>query len=346
MNNYQALVEMKLEPLAKSGDNYIYRCPKCEGNIGSGHLYINYKKNKYNCFKCDVAGSDIRRLLYLLGVDAQFDYENIFSSYQQSLDDILSAPPKCMRMDYSKNLKLLTAYYDWHTKELSEEAYLYLQKRGVSDSTIYNLRIKEGVNRYGEQFSYFKQEYAGVDYSQRIMVPSLRKDGTISYYVGRDYTGKKKNKYVNPSQKFAYASEDVWNLDMINSKHVIICEGVFSAITAGGIKMNACATYGKSISRSSNTDREDVIVPCQGEKLLAKKFDTYYVAYDSDALREALNTCRYLFDRGANVKLVYIDPQVYGMKADANDIGYDTFLSLLSSAKKYDRLLELELGFK
>ena len=127
------------------------------------------------------------------------------------------------------------------------------------------------------------------------MVPSLRRDGRISFYVGRDYIGDKPAKYMNPPKELGAASEDVWNLDMIESDSVIICEGVFTAIAASPFKLNAVATYGKSISKVSSND-SGTIVTSQGEKLLNKKFKNYYIAYDADAHKEAIQSCDYLYD--------------------------------------------------
>ena len=62
MDYYQTLIESKLECLGYSGENSIYRCPVCERNSGSGHLYVNYQKGMFNCFKCNF--SDDGRVLY------------------------------------------------------------------------------------------------------------------------------------------------------------------------------------------------------------------------------------------------------------------------------------------
>ena len=69
-----------------------------------------------------------------------------------------------------------------------------------------------------------------------------------------------------------------------------------------------------------------------------KKFKTYIVFYDKDARISALNTCKYLYDRGANVKLVTIDTDKYGDHADANDLSYIEKLECLKNAKSYNEL--------
>lgn len=347
MNNYQTLVESRLPVIGKSGNDLIYRCPRCEGDTGSGHLYVNYQKNKFHCFKCGFKGSSVVSLVTELGYKLEIDYEKLSSDTSKELDDIINGELELSRskrvVDYSRDLRRLTSYYRLHTKSLSNPAKNYLRNRGISDYFMEKYQLLEGVNNFGKTFNLFNQVVEGRDYSNRIMIPSLRRDGTISFYVGRDYTGMKKNKYLNPPQTLAYSSEDVWNLDTVESRSVIICEGVMTAITAGGLKRNAVATYGKSISAKSNTDNLVVSVTSQGEKLLSKKFDTYYVAYDADALQNSLDTCRWLYERGAHVKLVYIDPIIYGEKADVNSIGYGVFLKLLGVAQEYSPLMDIRL---
>lgn len=344
MSNYQSLVETKLAPVSNFGDDVVYQCPLCESETSSGHLYVNYEKNKFNCFKCELGGKDIRLLLKVLSIDVSYDYEALYNDYNKELDDIIAEVPTNGNkiLEYSRDLSVLKQYYDYHRTPLSLVARQYLHNRGFTDKVIEDLQLCEGVNRYKEEITLKGTKYYGRDYSGRVLVPSLYKGG-ISFYVARDYTGRKSNKYLNPPKTLAYSSEDVWNLDVVQSHSVIVCEGVFTAATvvAGSGKMNAVATYGKSISFKSNSD---INVTSQGEKLLNKKFHTYYIAYDADALNNSLDACEYLYERGADVRLVYIDPKIYGEKADINDIGYEEFLKLMGHSIVYDKFTRLIIG--
>lgn len=334
--NFQSLVERKLSPVGSMGNDVIYLCPKCDDK--SGHLYIDYNKNYWHCFRCGIGGKRIEGLLKMLDISLDYDYSKLYDEREDSLSAILkmkSKSPVARVVDYSNDLRVLTEYYYQHTMCLSNTAYSYLLDRGLNPTIISKLSISEGMNRFGEKIVINNKEYIGRDYSGRIMIPSRRRDGLISFYVGRDYTGTKEPKYLNPPKELGAASEDVWNLDIIDSDSVIICEGVFTAIHASPIKFNAVATYGKSIASKTNTDA-GLSVTSQGEKLLAKKFKNYYVAYDADAHEEAVKSCKYLYDRGANVYLVKIDPKKYGAKADVADIGYSEFLKLMKDAIHYE----------
>ena len=330
------MIESKLEPVGKSNDDIIYLCPQCDDK--SGHLYVNYNKGYFHCFKCNLSGKRLEGLLKILHIEIGYDYNKLYSEYNKELDNIIyskeTVASESKVVDYSTDLEVLTEYYIQHTKPLSYVAYQYLLNRKLSPDLISKLGMREGVNRYGEIININGKDYIGRDYSGRVLVPSLRKDGSISFYVARDYIGDKPAKYLNPPKQLGAASEDVWNLDMVESDSVIICEGVFTAIAASPYKLNSVATYGKSIAQRSSND-SGILVTSQGEKLLQKKFKNYYVAYDADAYDEAVKSCDYLYNRGANVYLVVIDPDKYGKKADVADIGYEEFLKLMSSAIHY-----------
>lgn len=341
--SYQRLVETVLQPQGRSGNNIIYRCPNCEDSSGGGHLYVDYVKNVFNCFKCGFKSRDVRSLVLKLGFDTDLDYDKLTTVSIDRLNESIRGitKKKTITVEYSRSLEILTEYYRLHTTSLSSQAISYLTNRGVSPEKIAKYQIMEGLDRSKETFYIKEQEIVGRDYSGRVMVPSLHKSGDISFYVGRDYTGTKYSRYVNPPSDLAYASEDVWNLNMVDSGSVIICEGVFTAIAAGGEKGNAVATYGKKISHRSNSDSDAYRITSQGEKLLNRKFDNYYVVYDADAIDESMDTCFWLRARGARVYIVIIDSKKYGEKADVDSIGYDEFLKLLKDAPRYEIITRL-----
>lgn len=345
--NYQSMIENKLHPQGQSGNEIIYACPNCEDLDSGHHLYVNYDKNVWHCVKCGAGGRRLTSLLKLLNLSVDFDYESLYTEQDKSLDDIISmkktTPQKDKIVDYSTDLTVLTEYYLNHIKYLSPEAYAYLRSRGLSDYLISSLGLMEGINRYGDKINIKGKVYDGRDYSDRIMIPSLRKDNLISFYLGRDYKGTRSNKYLNAPKEIGVASEDVWGLDLIESDSVVICEGVFSAISVNNAlnKMIACATYGKSIAqKSSEIDRR---VTSQGEKLLKRGFKNYIMFYDKDALEDSFKNAQYLHDRGATVKVVRIPENMYGPKADAGDMTREEIIKLIMEAEDYDDLSKIDL---
>lgn len=338
--DFQSLIETRLEPVGNSGKDVIYRCPNCEGDLGSGHLYINYEKEYFHCFKCDFAGKSLDKLLKFLNINANYDYSKLRDDRDSILDSIILNTqsveiPKTI-VEFSTNLQVLIQYYNYHTAPLSPSAYQYLYNRGLTNDMIQYLGMREGVNHYGEELQVGNQKILGRDYSGRILVPSLRKDGTISFYIGRDYIGDKSAKYMNAPKELAVASEDVWSLDIIETSSIVICEGVFTAIAVNQAlgKLTACATYGKSIASQSSA--ENVRVSSQGEKLLNRNFSQYIVFYDKDASKEAYQTARYLYDRGAFVKVVHIRTDKYGPKADAADMTKEEIIEHIKNAEIFN----------
>lgn len=338
MVDFQSLVERKLTPTGLSGSDIIYPCPKCEDLNTGHHLYVNYNKGYWHCFHCNSGGKRIESLLKALNIDVNYDYGKLYDEREKELDNIISpvVKKKSKKVEFSTDLNILTEYFNIHTTTLSMVAYNYLLSRGLSPEMIARLNIREGLNRYGEVIDIGYKKVDGRDYSGRIMVPSMRKDHLISFYVARDYTGYKENKYLNPPKELSVASEDVWSLDIIDTSNIIICEGVFTAIAVNKAlgKITACATYGKSIAQTSS--ESTIEVTSQGEKLLAKKFNQYILFYDKDATESSYNTAKYLHDRGADVRVVTIETDKYGPKADANDMTSDEVIEHIKCSKKFD----------
>lgn len=354
MNDYyQTLIESKLEPVGESGDNVIYRCPQCERHTGSGHLYVNYKKNVYNCFKCSLSGRDIRTLLYHIGYTRESIREapidlivSISSRIKNPLDEVsemLRVNDEEIR-DYSTDLDILTEYWRYHVKPLSQQAMVYLYNRGITDEMIHDYCIGEGINNRG--MSLGKRSFYGRDYSGRIMIPSIHKmDNKVSFYVARDYLGRNNvAKYLNPPQDLAYSSEDVWNLYNLSTNRdmLIICEGVFTSMSVCALGYDSIATYGKSISERSNS-RGKCIIKSQGDKILESGYDRYVIAYDADAKDSMISTCEYLRVRGATV--YYIDvPDKYGPHTDLSDFNPIDRRYLINSMRIYDQSARLSLS--
>lgn len=345
------MVETILDSVGVSKNDVVYRCPFCESTTGSGHLFINYDKNVFHCYKCDIGGRDIKKLLRMIGYT---DFEDVPTYLQREKVETplellsktvtsIKQPARQEPVDYSVDLEVLDSYYQQHTTELSIVGRQYLYARGLTEEEISIYRIREGLNLGGQGLYAKTKPMIGKDYSGRVVVPSLYR-GLVSFYVCRDYTGNapKEKKYLNPPSEIAYSSEDVWNLELAKSvsRTVILCEGVFTAIAAGRGKYNAVATYGKSISEVSNSLKN---VKSQGDKLIEASFDTYIVAYDADAVDSILSTCDYLSKRGAHVKFLRIPP-IHGSHTDISDLTRDQYLDVLAHyCYEYTTLSRLDL---
>tara|TARA_R110002074_G_scaffold40717_3_gene108676 strand:- start:145 stop:810 length:666 start_codon:yes stop_codon:yes gene_type:complete len=128
-------------------------------------------------------------------------------------------------------------------------ALRYLQKRGITETDI--LRWKIGFCFSGE-------------YRNRIIIPSFDRDGDISYFIARSYSGDS-YKYKNPraSKNITFNELYVnWNEDLT------IVEGVFDALVAG----NSVPILGSTLRGDSKLIQE-----------IVRNDTPIYIALDPDA---------------------------------------------------------------
>lgn len=337
---YQTLVESKLIPTGESGTNVIYHCPVCERGSGSGHLYVDFDKGVFHCFKCGFKGRSIPTLLSYLGYDRSslkdIPVSIIKGLKDNAYDELLGLdrylnPLDIVPSDYSTDLRILTDYIEFHSRSLTTQARDYLHARGIDDQKISHYSIREGVDQTGRSLT---KDIVGKDYSGRILVPSISGDN-MTFFVARDYLGRSNvPKYMNPPQTLAYSSEDVWNLSNVSSKIVIVCEGVFTAISAG---YSSVATYGKSLSSKSNSSISGAT--SQGEKLVRRGFNEYIIAYDADAGVELGVTCDYLYSRGMNVSYVKVPEYNGNPHTDLSDLPQELRFNLIKNRVEYNPAL-------
>lgn len=345
MNSYRSLIESVLDPVGVSGRDTIYICPKCDDK--SGHLYVDYDHNMFHCFKCNYKGRSLSKLVKELGLDISFDYEDIDQPNRNiMLDEVINPKSKeTTVLDYSINLKDLTEFYYNNSTVLSSVGRAYLNNRGVTDSMIDFYHIREGIDKSGVKFNINGKVYNGINYKNRVMIPSINKEGLISYFVARDYIGLSKQKYMNPPKELSYASEDVWCLDLVVSDNVIICEGVFTALSINSRlgKHIAVSTYGKDIAMKSS-NLSNIIGTSQFDKLLNRDFVTYYMFYDKDAVEEMYNCAERLYNNKKEVKCILIPYDNYGKHADAADLSDNELLECILNAKEFNYIDKALIG--
>lgn len=290
-----------------SGDEVIYICPYCEDNVGSpdshGHLYINNKNLLYYCQRCGAKGFVGKSI-------PNFDYDPIPSD-KEMMGLLESVVGDFYRVQRDKLFRI--------PKDLVSPDSMcgrYLINRDIIPSMIkyYSIRQGEGNRRF------------------RVIVPNIvyhHEEGDLVYedtdmFVARycdriPLNGRGKPafpKYLNPPG--ADKSEIVFNLHRIEKgSPIIICEGVFSAISAG---RNAVAIYGKSISQK------------QLSLILSNEPSKIYVCLDPDARKEAISLC-YKLTRVASVPIYDI---VMPKGEDPNSLGHREFMEILERTRRFD----------
>jgi len=217
------------------GHELLFTCPAC--NHHKRKFSVNVDKNVYKCWICDYRGRNIRRVVRRFGNHNQLaTWDQLFG--RQDLERFADLFMEPEHIEIYQKIDLPEEFTSLATDNLPATglyAYNYLCKRGVTKADI--LKWKIGYCFSGE-------------YRNRIIIPSFDKDGDVSYFIARSYSGDS-YKYKNPR-----ASKDVvfnelyidWNKDLV------LVEGVFDALVAG----NAVPILGSTLRRGSDLLREIV----------------------------------------------------------------------------------------
>jgi len=293
-------------PHPAPGDECRFICPFCFKPDTWGHLYFNSKSGLWKCHRCDTSGN--RESLYrMLGIPIPSEDTPVPDEWLEAARSLLlSKEPNLReeRYEYCDPPQVLAG-------GPSARARAYLYNRGLDDDDIVYYEIEEGVGCLGERIVFIERE--SFDPTSPILVwvaraytPELMRDCKEQPHLVR--------RYEHP--RSVRKSQGVWNLVRVQGESVIITEGCFDAIAAG---RNGVATYGKSPSER------------QRSRLLRAGFTDYYVAYDSDALRNSLELCHWFSSYNRRAHLV-----VMPLGEDPSSLGRDRFSDCLSAAIPYE----------
>ena len=234
------------------GHELLYTCPAC------GHhkrkFSVNLDKNVFKCWICDYRGRNIRRAIRRFGSFTQLQAWDSITN-RSDLEKFADLFNNVQYTDGVQKLQLPEEFVSLCSNKIpatGRYALNYLQKRGVTNEDI--LKWKIGYCFSGE-------------YKNRIIIPSFDKDGDVSYFVARSYSGDS-YKYKNPR-----ASKDItfnelyidWNSDLV------MVEGVFDAVVAG----NAVPILGSTLRKGSKLLRE-----------IVRNDTPIYIALDPDAIKK------------------------------------------------------------
>lgn len=290
----------------RSGEEYLYFCPKCSHH--KRKLSVNLNKNKFHCWICEYRG-DIFRLVSQYGTGTQKadwkalsnipDYnladvdENLFAQVDEEAVEVdLDLPEEFVSLVRSE------------TRE-ARAALNYLRSRGVTRSDIFKWKL--GYARSGE-------------YRNRIIFPSFGELGNLNYYVGRSYADDPM-KYKNPPVSKNIIFNEM-NVDW--SEPIVLVEGVFDAMRTE----NAIPVLGSSLDQHSRLFQ-----------MIAKHETNVYVALDPDAERKAVKIIRAFMEYGIEVFKLdlrgerdlaeYSVEEVQEMRHEAEPFGADGYLSFM-----------------
>ena len=183
-------------------------CPFCEdirGTVDSHKcLGINQQKFVAHCLRCDWAADGLTSVLKALSrkFGVTFSYREMLKDMEEEYEPPVHKPKPC-------SLPVGFERFIGSDDEYEVKAKQYLRSRGIGRIEIAKYRI--GYAAAGEM--------AG-----RVIFPVMENDGRVYGYVGRDFTGNLKPKYLNSK-----GIKMLWNAQE-KGEAAALCEGIISAI--------------------------------------------------------------------------------------------------------------------
>lgn len=307
--------------LKKNGSSYVGLCPF--HNEKSPSFSVSPGKQLYHCFGCGVGGNVITFVM---------EYENYtFLEAVKYLADKagMQLPETSYSEEEKKNrdlkAKLLeinkiaaTYYYHQLKAENGKIGLSYLQKRGLSDTTINRFGLGYAGQTGNALYQYLKSK--GYDdallketglftyergihdkFWNRVMFPIMDINNKVIGFGGR-VMGDAKPKYLNsPETKLFDKSRNLYGLNaarISRKSNMIICEGYMDVISlhqAGFTQ--AVASLGTALT--------------PGQAALMKRYtDNVLITYDSDVagVKAALRAIPILKEAGLTTKVINMQP--------------------------------------
>ena len=307
--------------LKKNGSSYVGLCPF--HNEKSPSFSVSPGKQLYHCFGCGVGGNVITFVM-------EYETYTILEAVKYLADKAgMQLPETSYSEEEKKNrdlkAKLLeinkiaaTYYYHQLKAENGKIGLSYLQKRGLSDTTINRFGLGYAGQTGNALYQYLKSK--GYDdallketglftyergihdkFWNRVMFPIMDINNKVIGFGGR-VMGDAKPKYLNsPETKLFDKSRNLYGLNaarISRKSNMIICEGYMDVISlhqAGFTQ--AVASLGTALT--------------PGQAALMKRYtDNVLITYDSDAagVKAALRAIPILKEAGLTTKVINMQP--------------------------------------
>lgn len=328
--NQQALVDyLGLADFNLSGGNQLnFNCPFCDDHRKK--MYVS-PSGKFICFLCETRGNSIVSFISQLdnisyqeasqslkeyGLDHQVSFKEPNSTLIGSLIRIKSQQ-KTTKVKPMEMVPLPTNCYLLKDHNPTTEPFFhYLYKRGMTDQEIINYRVcyvVRGLVKTKNKSFYINNQVVFITFDTNGKAiywntRSIDPDPYIKSFNGvavNDYQHTKKN--------------TIFNLNRTLNHVMVVCEGVFNALTCTQGNYVGVATFGKNISDE------------QVKMIINSQATSIYLFLDNDANQETFNLIKRLISNGLSkpLKIVYNDNN----EQDANDLGKAVVKELLDQAR-------------
>lgn len=194
--------------------------------------------------------------------------------------------------------------------EKAKEALIYLQGRGIDQAIIERYHI-----------GYIDNNSKDRTLRKRVYIPSYDSIGNLTYWVGRDYTGKNKQKMKNP---LTPKTQIIFNEGLINNyEPITLVEGPFDHI----VVPNSIPLLGKVLTEDSAVFKF----------LLHRAKCGVNIFLDDDAKKDAVKIYKTLDNTSlrGTIKIIIAD-EGYDPSLIFQERGYRGIINALRSAKKIE----------
>lgn len=298
-------------------------CPFCRDT--KKHMYVNFDKKVYNCFRCGAGGMILNLLAELEGksfnaMKSKFSigpkkFTPIKSGSLQEamakLEKLQTHPPPPSLTFAEIPLPIGSTLLKPENKGSLTPFFNYLIGRGVEEQDIYRCEMYACTSG---------------QYRNRVILP-IRMDGTLTGYQGRDITGRSPLKVRNPLGM--NKSKMLFNYDTAcRYDEIVVLEGPYGAIHAGE---NAVAVLGKELSYD--------------QARLLEPFKKITICFDANAWEYSFKAVSKLLNSKVFVALLPQDTD-RGDKLQPDDLTKDELKNLIQNAIYGRNLSALEAMIK
>lgn len=306
---------------------YQFNCPECREENGGVpdnkyNLEINLGLGKYHCWRCEIKGK-ISRLI------KQYGNKELLAEYYAAVKDIKET------YYYTPELFTDDGSFAYEEATLSlPETFTKINIETCRNKKLLNYLKERSIDQ--ELIDYYNIGYTTWDepswqMRNRIIVPSYDINGSLNYWVGRDFENKpdtKKTKYKNPdADKYAIVPHEdkiQWDAD------IVLVEGALDCI----YYPNAIALFGKSIRKDCATF----------QKIYEKSNGRIIICLDNDVKLEEIKRIYNILDVGRlRHRIWYIRlPEDDDTRKDFGEIyhnyGKKGIVEVLKTAKQFSEI--------
>lgn len=262
---------------ASSGGWYQVLCKVCNDHGRKGpRAAFRFDTNSvgYNCFNCGAKAvydetsqkklsDNFRSILIDFGVPEDEINRLALSQIQTSHAPSQQQQPSVQYQP--AEIQLPSHFYELNDDKWSTVAREYLQHIRHIDPDSYPFLLSTGIpleeDLSGKPESVqIKMIEAAEKWKGRLIIPVF-KDNKLIYYTGRDLTGKKERKYLNPG---VAKSTIMFGFDQLfthTSDPLYIVEGIFDAMLIDGVAILGRRLSQQHIYWLNKSNREKVYIP-------------------------------------------------------------------------------------